>query len=311
MNDMTSAMAGLPLQASPVAFATPVDAPRWKRWLMLSPLARIVWFAAMLYVFGIGGYTCVGMLGWLDKTATPLQHAMAQFGFELIPAVVAYLCLVTWIERRPANELSVRTIPTFGLAGLMGGAALFSAVVGVLWLVGSYHVTGTNAHADWIPQVLSVGVCAGISEEIISRGVLFRIPEEGMGSWFALILSAAFFGAMHLGNHGATLWSSAAIAIEAGLLIAMLYHVTRSLWVCIGLHAAWNVMQGTVYGIPVSGTRADGFLVSTLTGPDWLSGGGFGAEASVVALSLCSLCTIALLVVAVRRKSIVPPFWKR
>lgn len=86
----------------------------------------------------------------------------------------------------------------------------------------------------------------------------------------------------------------------------MLYHVTRSLTLCMGVHGAWNFMQGTVYGIPVSGTTADGWLVSTRTGPDWLSGGVFGAEASVVALGLCSLATLALIVLALRRRSILP-----
>jgi uncharacterized protein len=311
MNDMTSAIDAPPIPASAVAFATPDDAPSWKRWIVYSPFARIVWFAAMFYVFARGGYAGVGLLGWLNRSATPLQHALANLGIELVPTVVAYLCLVTWIERRRVSELSPCTILTYGMTGLAAGAVLFSAVVGVLWLVGSYHVIGTNPHADWIPEVLVAGICAGLAEEIISRGVLFRIAEEGMGTWFGLLVSAVFFGAMHLNNPGATWWSSAAIAIEAGLLLAMIYHVTRSLWACVGLHASWNIMQGTVYGIPVSGTKPDGFLLSTLTGPDWLSGGGFGAEASVVALGMCSLCTVALLVIALRRGSIVAPFWMR
>jgi membrane protease YdiL (CAAX protease family) len=161
---------------------------------------------------------------------------------------------VKGIERRRIGELSARDVPGFGAGGLAAGLALFSAVAGVLWLAGSYHVLGTNGHADWLPQVL---------------------------------------------------------AIEAGVLLALLYLVTRSLWACIGLHAGWNIAQGTVYGIPVSGTRADGWLVSTRTGPDWLSGGAFGAEASVVALVLCSLCSVALLVVAWRRHAFVPPGWRR
>jgi membrane protease YdiL (CAAX protease family) len=197
------------------------------------------------------------------------------------------------------------------LQGLLMGSALFSAVVGVLWLLGSYHVTGENFHPHWIQALLMVGLGAGIGEEIMFRGALIRIVEEGLGTWAALVVSALFFGAVHLGNAHATLWSSAAIAIEAGLLFGLLYHLTRSLPVCMGLHASWNLMQGTVYGIPVSGTQADGFLVSNRSGPDWLSGGAFGAEASVIALALCSLVTVALLAVALRRESIVPPAWKR
>jgi len=156
-----------------------------------------------------------------------------------------------------------------------------------------------------------VGLGAGIGEEIMFRGVLFRIVEEGLGTWWALAISALLFGALHIANPGATLWSSAAIAIEAGLLFGLLYHVTRSLAICMGVHAAWNFAQGTIYGIPVSGARADGWLVSTRSGPDWLSGGVFGAEASVVALGLCTLCSLGLLVVALRRGSIVPPRWRR
>ena len=191
-------------------------------------------------------------------------------------------------------------------AGTAAGLLLFSAVVGVLYLLGSYHVTGTNPDAPWVPALLMVGLGAGIGEEIICRGVLFRIVEEGLGSWWALVVSVLSFGAAHIANPGATLWSSAAIAIEAGLLFGMIYHLTRSLPLCMGLHAAWNFAQGTIYGIPVSGTPADGWLVSTRSGPDWLSGGVVGAEASVVALGLCSLCTLGLLVVALRRGSIVP-----
>ena len=93
-----------------------------------------------------------------------------------------------------------------------------------------------------------------------------------------IVSAANVFGADAIPwNLGASLWSSTAIAIEAGLLLAMVYHLTRSLWACVGLHAAWNIMQGAVYGIPVSGNPEDGFLVAKMTGPDWLSGGAFGA----------------------------------
>lgn len=299
------------MQTGQIAFVTPIAAPGWQRWLVFSPVARIVNFAVMMFVFTVTVHFVVGSLGWTAKEAAPLQHALARLAMQLLPAVLAYLVLVRLIERRRMTELSLRQLPALGLLGLLVGACLISLVIGVLWLAGSYHVTGTNPHVDWLPAVLVVGLGAGIGEEIITRGALFRIVEEGLGTWWALAISAAFFGAAHIFNPGATLWSSAAIAIEAGILLALLYHVTRSLWACIGMHAAWNVLQGTLYGVAVSGTAADGLLVSKLTGPDWLSGGAFGAEASVVALLACSSVSVVLLTIALRRGSIVPPAWRR
>ena len=294
------------MQNPPLAFTTPPDVSRWLRWMVFSPVARIVFFAAMLVGFGFITHAIVVMLGWTVKTATPLQHALATLSLQLLPALIAYLVLVKLIEQRRVRELSLRAITTFGIGGFMTGAVLFSIVAGLLWLLGVYHVTAINPNVKWLPQVLVAGVGAGIGEEIIARGVIFRIIEEGLGTWFALVVSALFFGGAHIFNPGATLWSSAAIAIEAGVMLALLYHVTRSLWACIGLHAAWNIMQGTFYGIPVSGGAVDGWLVSNRTGPTWLSGGMFGAEASVVALLVCSLLTAGLLMVAQRRGSIVP-----
>jgi uncharacterized protein len=289
-----------------IAFVTPADAPRWKRWLVFSPLARLVIFTLLFIAFSFALGSLMHVLGWGGKQASALGHGLVQLLMRALPALLAYLLLVKLVERRPVTELAPRRLLPDGAKGVLVGLLLFSAVVGLLYLLGSYHVTGGNPDAKWLPALLMVGLGAGIGEEIITRGALFRIVEEGLGTWVALIVSALFFGAAHIANPGATVWSSAAIAIEAGLLFGMLYHVTRSLPLCMGLHAAWNFAQGTIYGIPVSGSPADGWLVSTRTGPDWLSGGVFGAEASVIALGLCSLCTLALLVVALRRGSIIP-----
>lgn len=289
---------------APLAFSTPRDAPHWQRILVYSAVARIVFFAAMLVGFSLVIQIGVDVLGWTAKSATPLQQALASLSARLLPALIAYLLLVKLIERRPVRELSLRDIPVFGIGGLITGALLFSLVVGVLWLLGVYHVVGTNAVVDWLPQILVTGIGAGIGEEIIARGVLFRIIEEGRGTWVALAVSALFFGSAHIFNPGATLWSSVAITIEAGVMFGLLYHVTRSLWACIGLHAAWNIMQGTVYGIPVSGGAVQGWLISRRAGPAWLSGGDFGAEASVIALLVCSLLSLALLLAALQRGSI-------
>lgn len=293
-----------------VAFTTPADAPAWQRWMVFSPVARLLFFVA-LFIPGVKLVTlAMHALGWTHG-GTPLQVGLGQVIGRIVPALIAYLIVTCLIERRTPTELLPRTALSQALIGVIAGTALFSAVVGVLWLLGVYHVVGFNSQANWLTALLMVGIGAGVGEEIMFRGVLYRMVEEGLGTWIALAVSALFFGAAHLGNPGATLWAGMAIAIEAGILFGLLYLVTRSLWVCMGLHAAWNFMQGTVYGIPVSGTPADGWLVSTRSGPDWLSGGVFGAEASVIALTLCSLCTLVLLWLAMRRGSLVLPCWHR
>ncbi len=299
------------MSPTPPAFAPRADAATWQRWLLYSPVARIVIFLLMFAALVAVSTVLTRTLGWHPGPAAAVQRGVLQLLHFALPAVLAYLLLVYWIERRRPAELSLRKVVLDGPLGLLAGLLLFSAVVAVLWALGHYQVVGSNPHAAWLPAFLVVGLAAGIGEEILMRGVLFRIAEEGLGTWWALLISALMFGGLHLGNPGATLWSSAAIAIEAGLLFGMLYHVTRSLPACMGLHAGWNFAQGSIYGIPVSGTAADGWLVSTRSGPAWLSGGVFGAEASVIALGLCSLGTIGLLALALRRGSLLPPPWRR
>lgn len=298
--------------ANPIAFSTPANASAWQRWAVFSPAARIVFFfAALCLLMLITGDVLSPLLAAWAPSGSAWREAIALSLYRIVPAVLAYEFLVHAIERRPMVEMRLRDAPWGGTLGILSGAALFSFVVLVLWCLGSYHVTGTNGDAHWLTGILVTGLGAGVSEEIITRGVLFRIIEEGLGTWWALGISALFFGFAHILNPGATVWAAVAIAIEAGVLFGLLYHLTRSLWPCIGLHAAWNVMQGTFFGIPVSGTDAHGWLVAERTGPDWLSGGVFGAEASVVALLVCSACSVLLLIVALRRGSIVPPAWHR
>lgn len=289
-----------------IAYSTPADAPWWKRHLVFSPLARIVIFIAIaastLFLLSL----LVAQLGLDAKDAPQGPKAFMYMARQLVPFIGAYLFLVYVIERRRPTELAASRMLPDGLLGLALGALFIGSVVGVLWLAGSYVVTGTNPQVDWIKPLLSVGLGTAIAEEIIFRGVLFRISEEGLGTWLALAISALLFGGVHMMNKGATVWSSVAIALEAGVLLGLAYHVTRSLPLVIGIHAAWNFTQGTVFGIPVSGSTAKGFLVSERPGPEWLSGGVFGAEASVVAVLISLAASAALVMHARRRGTLVP-----
>jgi len=231
---------------------------------------------------------------------------------ETIGAVVvvaSYVIYVRVVERRRLSEFALDPAPLEFSAGFLAGAALFTTTIGIIWALGDYAIIGVN-HWTAILSPLAFGITAGVLEEVLFRGVIFRITEDWIGSWGALAVSSALFGAGHLANPHATLTSALAIALEAGLLLGAAFMITRRLWLPIGLHAAWNFTQSGIFGAPVSGTVPHGLFTSTLSGPTWATGGGFGPEASLPAV-LVSLVSIWLLVYAVRSGKVVKPIWRR
>jgi uncharacterized protein len=268
----------------------------------------MVYFALMLVAFTAAAMWLAKLAGIPRNSLKTMQANLPFTVLAVLPSVLAYWLLVRWVERRRVAELDWRKLPHL-LWGVLGGLLLFVVLTAQLWMAGVYTITGIGDAPLWSLFLLTA-VAPAITEEIVSRGILFRLTEEGLGTWIALAVSALFFGFMHAGNPGATAWSSTAISIEAGLLFGLLYHVTRSLWWCIGLHAGWNFVQGAIFGIPVSGIAVDGVLDSHLQGPDWLDGGGFGAEASVLTVLTCSLITLLLARHMLRMGTVVAPFWK-
>lgn len=226
--------------------------------------------------------------------------------------VLGYWLLVRFVGGRPVIELGGRgaALREF-LVGLAIGALLMCAVIAVLALVGSYHVVDVGWSAG-ILIGLQAGILAGFTEEILVRGVMLRLIEGWVGTWWALAITAVFFGAAHLGNPQATVFGAAAIVLEAGILLGACYLLTRRLWLAIGVHVTWNFVQGGIFGSNISGTGSGrGLIEARFTGPDLLTGGVMGIEASVVAIIVCTAAGLAVLVAVHRRGLIVPPCWCR
>jgi uncharacterized protein len=229
-------------------------------------------------------------------------------------AVAAALIAVEWftVGKAPAAvgfdpRRAVRDL----LLGAAFGAVLFSIVIGELAAGGFYHVSGAHLTPALAIAVLLLLPSAAF-EELLFRGVVFRLFQEWGGTWIALAVSALLFGLVHSKNPGATWVSTIAIALEAGILLAAAFVVTRNLWFPIGLHFAWNFCEGPIYGTQISGHDfVTSALVGRLSGPAIFTGGPFGPEAGLAAIVTCLVAAIALLSVAVRRSLIVPPSWTR
>jgi len=228
-----------------------------------------------------------------------------------IPACwLAYYGYVRWIEKRAVTELAGQGALAELGRGAWVGVALFSSTIGVLAALGLYRITGMGSVTDLVGP-LGQALAAAVTEEIVFRGVLFRLSEASLGTPLALLISATVFGLIHLLNGNGTLQGALCIIFEAGILLAAAFMFTRRLWFPMGMHFAWNFTQGGIFGVAVSGGATAGLFRGVLSGPAWLSGGAFGAEGSVVALVLCASVGVGLLRMAWMRDGFVQPFWRR
>jgi membrane protease YdiL (CAAX protease family) len=219
--------------------------------------------------------------------------------------VAVYRWVVRRSEHRDPAELGLDGWGGRLARGVLIGFAMFAAVIANIAFLGGYHVEGWGSPTGAL-GLLGFMAAAAVTEELLFRGVLFRIIEERTGTWIALALSGVVFGAMHLANRDASLWGATAIAIEAGFMLAACYAATRNLWVPIGLHFGWNFAAGGIFSVVVSGNgESRGLLEASTSGPVALSGGAFGPEGSLYAVSAGVVLTVVFLWLAKRRGYIV------
>jgi hypothetical protein len=256
------------------------------------------------------GFVLITALGF--TLAFHFEYLHGHMGFAYLPAIDwigtlglclgligLYALLVRLFEGRWPSEAAPR--PRLLDLGVLIGVGLFCAVYAIYAVMGVASFHGVNGF-NGVGGVLLVAILAGVGEEVLFRGVVFRVLEESAGTLAALILSAGLFGLMHAGNHGATTFSTVAVALEAGGMLAAAYIWSRSLWLPIGIHLAWNFTQGGIFSQAISGGAATGLLNFPLsaTADPLITGGAFGPEASIVSLGVCVSLGVAFLVLAVR-----------
>jgi len=233
--------------------------------------------------------------------------AVIGFGFFIF----LYSLYTKFIEKRAAIELGLSGLFKESLLGLVFGGGLMSLMVIILAAAGYYSIDSLNPDKLIIFKGLfSLGIAAFI-EEIFFRLILFRLSEEFLGSWLALIINVLFFGFAHFGNPNATLWTSLAVGIEAGIILSAAYMLTKRIWFPFALHFGWNFFQAKIFGVATSGQTFSGFIIPTINGPEWLTGGEFGIEGSVTAVILCLGVSYYFLNLAIKNNQIVRPAWIR
>lgn len=250
-------------------------------------LARlVVAFFVFMILYGVSQVI-------VDVAESPLMKILASI---LTAGVLigSYGGLRYFLEKKWPDDLNWKRLLPDTVLGMGMGVAYFCALVLLMLLFGLYKVQSVQFPAVSLAVMFANFLMVAVGEEIVFRGVFFRMIDYFIGTKTAYLLSALLFGFAHLPQ--GTVWSSVAIAIEAGLLLAVAYKYTNTLWLPIGIHWTWNFTQGNVFGFMVSGTDSGNSIITSLTeGPELLTGGEFGAEASILAVVLGAALAVYLI----------------
>jgi membrane protease YdiL (CAAX protease family) len=274
----------------------------------LRPVLRVLVFFPVFFVILIPFLIVSGLAGSFGSH--PGNAFLSFTIFEL--AVLGAMLTTTLLLRRFVDRRSIESLGfTFSRAwfkllaiGVAVGVVMQSSVFLLELSLGYVRINSLSplqGMLAFLALTLVAWLAAAGVEEIALRGYLFQNLWEEFGPVPAAIATALFFGALHLGNPNAH--AQAALTVTGialyGLLACWIVVLTRSLWLAIGVHCAWNICEGPVYGFAVSGLKTPSLIDQTGSGPDWLTGGAFGPESG--AIMVVPLALGALLIYALHR----------
>ena len=222
----------------------------------------------------------------------------SQLFWSSVALAISFLALssifVRLVDRRNFSALGLSLRPGWGrelCIGLAFGTALQLFVLAILFATRSVHFSPAGEYTLHFWKLVSANVLlfavAGTVEELAFRGYALKWAMSSVGTPAALVISGVLFGAAHGFNPGATFFSTLNTAL-AGILLALPYVRTRSMWMQIAVHWSWNLALCTIVSLPVSGINFGPHLfIATDKGPSWLTGGSYGPEGGAVVTIAC------------------------
>lgn len=184
------------------------------------------------------------------------------------------------------------------LCGMGVGFVIFSVAVLICVVTGSLKIQGLSA-------TFSIGVFVmfllgymiqGMAEEVLCRGYFLVSVSRRYPLAVGIAANAVFFAALHLLNNGISVLAFINLVLFG--VFASVYFVKRgNIWGVGALHSIWNLVQGNVYGIRVSGMQSNCTILSSemVAGRELINGGDFGLEGGLAVTIVLVVGTLIML----------------
>ena len=237
-------------------------------------------------------YLVIGCLGFwflLSICLILLENdfsAFIKFPLALLASGVtlyAFKKYLGWYVEDGARLSAFGQIHKVGVGWLVSALYLFTILI-CLFATRHYSVAHLNFNLDHQLSWLSIFLLAAVIEEIIARGIVFRLITDKWNVVAGLVVSSIIFGFVHLFNPNTTALSCLRIAITGGWLCGIAYAYHRTLWVPIGIHWAWNYMQSNIFehSVPGSALNSPPILILVSKGVKFPAGIEFDTEVSII-----------------------------
>ena len=274
---------------------------------------NFIWAIILSLIFMYGG-SLIGSLAtvplYLALSNVPLffnnqdllSLLITLFSFAFISLLVFFRVKV--IEKRSLSSIGFNKnnwLKKYSL-GFLIGLVMMSIIVLILLSFGYITVEKNPIQLVGISAISSIlvilfgWIIQGATEEILTRGWLLNVLSTKYNIGVGLLISSTLFGLMHLTNPNVN-YIAVINIIFVGLFYGLYVIKTNDLWSVCGMHSAWNFAQGNIFGFEVSGLDISvGTLIDlNLVENDFITGGVFGPEASIVATFVLLLSIIILL----------------
>lgn len=255
------------------------------------------WLRALLFMiiyFGILLAVSVIILLIFKKTGNSETKGGSNPSLIYVPFIINAVLsiLIVWAFRKLIDRQTFSSLGfDFDKQGANAAVGFFLGVlilcVGTLILYFTHYLQWIDINFNANDLFISFGlmVIVALYEEIVFRGYILNNLLSSVGKWPALVISALLFALAHAANPGYSILAAVNIFL-AGVLLGINYIYTKNLWFAILLHFSWNFFQGPVLGYEVSGLNLQSIFQHEMHGNEFITGGKFGFEGSLLAAVL-------------------------